>query len=166
MSHYRQAWIGPLVSDANHDVTSSDDPEYNCVAWALGLTDRWVWPGRDDAWWPDSIRQDDSVESFIELFRSVDFERCDSAALETGYERVAVFASGERQIEADLSSATLRDRYAKEHADRRAKLAALSRERAIPVLPISTDRDVALQLRELIGKRIEQRAAAATGPAR
>lgn len=79
---------------------------------------------------------------------------------------VAVFASGERQIEADSSSATLRDRYAKEHADRRAKLAALSRERAIPVLPISTDRDVALQLRELIGKRIERRPAAATGPAR
>jgi uncharacterized protein (DUF58 family) len=65
-----------------------------------------------------------------------------------------VFSFGERQIEVETSESRLRRRFAAEHIEWRARLAALSRDRAIPVLPISTDRDVADQLRELIGKRL------------
>lgn len=70
----------------------------------------------------------------------------------------AIFSSGHGQLEVDSSSADLRARFASEHAAWRARLAELSRRRAIPVLPISTDRDVAAQLQELIGRRSDQRA--------
>ncbi|MEA1834324.1 DUF58 domain-containing protein [Methylobacterium durans] len=75
----------------------------------------------------------------------------------------AIFSSGEAQIEVDSSSASLRRRYAEERAAWRARLTGLSRRRAIPVLGLSTDRDAASQLRELIGKRTERRATSASG---
>ena len=69
----------------------------------------------------------------------------------------AVFSAGEGQIEVETSSSGLRDRYARERVAWRERLTALSHKRAIPVLPISSDRDVAQQLRELIGKRTSPR---------
>lgn len=75
----------------------------------------------------------------------------------------AVFSSGEAQVEVDSSSAGLRRRYAEDRAAWRARLTGLSRQRAIPVLALSTDRDAATQLRELIGKRTKRRAASAGG---
>ena len=74
-----------------------------------------------------------------------------------------VFSSGETQIEVDVSSGDLRRRYADERAAWRQRLTALSRHRSIPVLPVSTERDVAAQLRELIGRRTERRAASIGG---
>jgi uncharacterized protein (DUF58 family) len=65
----------------------------------------------------------------------------------------ATFSSGEAQIELDASAASLRRRFSDERRQWRARLAGLSRDRAIPILPIATDRDVAMQLRELIGRR-------------
>jgi uncharacterized protein (DUF58 family) len=76
----------------------------------------------------------------------------------------AIFSSGEAQIEID-ASAGLRRSFAAEREQWRLGLAELSRSRAIPVLPISTERDVAEQLRELIGRRQAQRRAAASGRA-
>jgi uncharacterized protein (DUF58 family) len=69
----------------------------------------------------------------------------------------AVFSSGEAQIEVDSSSQSLRRRYSQERDEWRSRLASLSRQRAIPVLSVATDRDIATQLRELIGKRLERR---------
>lgn len=73
----------------------------------------------------------------------------------------ATFSSGQAQIEVDASAASLRQRFADERVQWRAQLAELSRSRAIPVLPISTDRDVAEQFRELIGRRQAQKLASA-----
>jgi uncharacterized protein (DUF58 family) len=71
----------------------------------------------------------------------------------------AIFTSGGRQIEVDTSSHSLRQRFAEESAAWRNRLAALSKERAVPVLPISTHRDVGTQLRELIGQRAARKTA-------
>ena len=71
----------------------------------------------------------------------------------------AIFSSGGRQLEVDTSSQSLRQRFADERAAQRNRLAALSKERSVPVLPISTHRDVATQLRELIGKHAARRTA-------
>jgi uncharacterized protein (DUF58 family) len=65
----------------------------------------------------------------------------------------AIFSSDGRQIEVDTSSHSLRLQFAEKSAARRDRLSSLSKQRAIPVLPISTHRDVATQLRELIGQR-------------
>ncbi|WP_246696833.1 DUF58 domain-containing protein [Methylobacterium planeticum] len=75
----------------------------------------------------------------------------------------AVFSSGGAQVEVDSSSPGLRRRYADERAAWGERLTGLSRRRAIPILRISTEREVATQLRELIGKRMERRASSAGG---
>ena len=75
---------------------------------------------------------------------------------------LATFSSGEAQIELDASVPSLRKRFSEERRQWRARLAGLSRDRTIPVLPIATDRDVAVQLRELIGRR-QARGLAGTG---
>ncbi|SFD66733.1 Protein of unknown function DUF58 [Bosea sp. CRIB-10] len=78
----------------------------------------------------------------------------------------ATFSSGTAQIELDASATSLRQRFSAERRQWRARLADLSRDRAIPILPIATDRDAAVQLRELLGRRQARRlAGAGTGAA-
>lgn len=73
----------------------------------------------------------------------------------------AVVAEAGRQIEVDLSANALRRSFASDFAGRRARGERFSLHHAIPVLPLSTDRDVAEQLRELLGRRLERRRRAA-----
>lgn len=77
----------------------------------------------------------------------------------------ATFSSAEAQIEVDPSDASLRRRFRDERMQWRQNLAELSRSRAIPVLAISPDRDVAVQFRELIGRHQAQKLANASGRA-
>jgi len=65
----------------------------------------------------------------------------------------AVLAEGDRQIEVDLSASDLRRRFASGFAEWRARIERSALQRAIPVLPIRTDRDPAQQLLALIGRR-------------
>lgn len=69
-----------------------------------------------------------------------------------------VLAEGDRQIEVDLSAGDLRRRFASGFADWRARIEHIALQRAIPVLPIRTDRDPAQQLRALLGRRLRQAA--------
>ena len=75
----------------------------------------------------------------------------------------ATFSSGASQIEINSSASALRADFSRARTEWRERLAQLSRSRAIPVLPISTERDAGEQLRELIGKRRAQQMAGATG---
>jgi hypothetical protein len=67
-------------------------------------------------------------------------------------------SDGERQIEADLSSRDLRQRHASAFAERRDKAGRFSLDHDIPVLPLTTEHDVAGQLRELLGRRLQRKA--------
>jgi uncharacterized protein (DUF58 family) len=73
----------------------------------------------------------------------------------------AVLAEADRQIEVDLSASALRRGFAEDFAGRRERGAHFSLHHAIPVLPLSTHRDVAGQFRELLGRRLERRRRAA-----
>ena len=74
-------------------VTSDPSVEYNCIAWAAGNMDRWWWP---DAfcqyYWPPEVDRDESIDSFVRVFQHLGYEPCVDAELETGVERVAIFA--------------------------------------------------------------------------
>lgn len=72
----------------------------------------------------------------------------------------AVVAGQDRQLEVDLSAGDLRLRFASDFAQRRSRLEQFSLHHAIPVLPVSTERDVPDQFRELLGRRLGRRAAA------
>jgi hypothetical protein len=81
----------PNLDENNYKATSPGDNGYNCIAWAYGVNDNWFWPD-DYYFWPEDIKREETVEAFIELFRSINYERCDTASLETDREKVAIYA--------------------------------------------------------------------------
>ncbi|WP_035484670.1 DUF58 domain-containing protein [Geminicoccus roseus] len=70
-----------------------------------------------------------------------------------------VMAAGELQLEVDTSSRRLGQSFADDFAQRLQTLRRLSRERAMPFLPISTEGEVAGQVRSLLGRHAARRAA-------
>lgn len=82
----------PKLKNVPYEVTSPEDDEYNCVAWALGEVDRW-WSPTPGYHWPD-IPRDAALETFIALFEQAGYHRCDASDHEPGFDRVAVYAIG------------------------------------------------------------------------
>jgi uncharacterized protein (DUF58 family) len=64
-----------------------------------------------------------------------------------------VLAEGDLRLRINTRSGLLRKRYASSFAERREKVAAFGRHRAIPILPLRADRDVASQLRAALAPR-------------
>ena len=65
-----------LKSDPNFKLTSQPTYRYNCIAFAMGMSDRWV----DVAnlpwhWWPP-VQKDDTINSLIAAFEYFGFEKC------------------------------------------------------------------------------------------
>jgi uncharacterized protein (DUF58 family) len=68
-----------------------------------------------------------------------------------------VMAEGELQLEVNTSERGLRERYRAEFGQRLSRIRELSRQREIPVLPLSTAEPVEAQLRSLLGAREQGR---------
>lgn len=82
----------PLLALENHSVESPESDEYNCIGWACGLNDRSLWPANEFHEWPADLPQEDELQSFIALFQKYGYEICASPDLESGFEKVAVYA--------------------------------------------------------------------------
>jgi hypothetical protein len=75
-------------------VTSPRDRDYNCVAWAAGVTDAWWWPVGEgwQPFWPEGVPRQATLDAFQPAFATLGYASCDSEALEGGFEKVALFA--------------------------------------------------------------------------
>ena len=72
---------------------ASESTAYNCIAWAVGRTDAWWWPAAgSDAYWPEQVPNEETVEAFILAFATCGFEPCDAAEPQPGYEKIALYA--------------------------------------------------------------------------
>lgn len=79
-------------------VTSPATTEYNCIAWAAGETDRFWWPDlMGVAYWPEGVPRQESLEAFVQAYRTLGYEPCDSAAVEFGVEKIAVYVDDLRE---------------------------------------------------------------------
>jgi len=84
----------PRLQERGFEITSPQDPGYNCVAWAAGDTSHWWWPGESPfSYWPANVNRVESLESFIDAFATIGYEPADSSNLDDGIEKVAIFAS-------------------------------------------------------------------------
>ncbi len=82
----------PQLTEENHEVTSPRTIKYNCIAWAVGATDRWWQPG---VHWPvESSRNDHGIGNLIIALKSLGFEECADGELEEGAEKLAIYGSG------------------------------------------------------------------------
>lgn len=87
-----------LKYDKDFKVTSKATYEYNCIAWALQYTDRFMWPdsgatsGLDGVYyWPDGVEKCVDINTFIEAFRQQGYEICTNGDYEEGYRKIALY---------------------------------------------------------------------------
>lgn len=68
-----------------YEVLRPATPVYNCIAWTLGMTDRWVWPS--------STGKGPTLADFDDLYRSHGYRRSDTLNFEkeAGIEKVIVY---------------------------------------------------------------------------
>lgn len=81
-----------LEKDANFVLTSPASYLYNCIAYAMGLEDRWI----DCAnlpwhWWPP-VSKGETDSDLVEVFRYFGFEACGmDDTLDEQYDKVALY---------------------------------------------------------------------------
>lgn len=82
----------PLKNDPNYKLTSPETFEYNCIAFAMGMLDRWI--DSSDIpwhWWPP-VRKDTSPSSLVEAFKYFGFEECGmDDKVDEQYDKVALY---------------------------------------------------------------------------
>jgi hypothetical protein len=87
----------PRLVGNQYQITSPRDRQYNCIAWAVGDTQRWWWPGENkkEEYWPLGVKRERSREAFVAAFVSLGYAACDSEVFEAGYQKIALFENDE-----------------------------------------------------------------------
>jgi hypothetical protein len=87
--------VFPGLTGRDYRITSPANRDYNCVAWAVGDTGDWWWPGPhvEIEYWPAGIPREVTLFACRELFASLGYVACDSEELEPGFEKIALFAN-------------------------------------------------------------------------
>jgi hypothetical protein len=81
----------PRLTAQNHPITSPPSADYNCVAWSAADTEHWWQPG---VFWPvEAPSVEFGIVLLEEAFRALGYEACDDAALERGFEKVALYGN-------------------------------------------------------------------------
>ena len=83
----------PRLAAEGYQVTSEPNDEYNCIAYAAGETDRW-WTHIEEAdyYWPDNATRTPSIQSLIEAFTGLGYQRSEHAGNEPGFRKIALYA--------------------------------------------------------------------------
>lgn len=86
----------PGLTSTNFHITSPETRAYNCIAWAAGDTARWWWPDddpeNDSVYWPAEVERQETLAAFVTAFAMLGFLPCEGEGLESGFERIALFA--------------------------------------------------------------------------
>lgn len=81
----------PNLAAEGYRITSPSTAIYNCFAWAANEDWCWWWPDID-FYWPKNAPYEETLDAFIQAYRTLGYEPCDNADLETGFEKVALYA--------------------------------------------------------------------------
>src|SRR5438477_4656346 len=88
-----EGWYRRLAG-SDYEVTSDEEPFYNCIAHALGESHRFydpIMPPIAPYYWPTDVPRQQSAANWIAVFRRAGYEVCASPAFEEGYEKVAIY---------------------------------------------------------------------------
>lgn len=82
----------PNLSKLNSHITSPPDTDYNCIAWAAGLDDIWLWPDNlPHGYWPNGITNKATVQAFREAFSIYGYNECADGSFEEGLTKVVLY---------------------------------------------------------------------------
>lgn len=95
-----QTWLirnfPQLTYDSKFCVTSPVTAVYNCIAWAMGLNDRWVYPEIyiPGHWWPPIPERNLNPDSLVKAFEYMGFIQCPNGNAEPDFDKVALYKKG------------------------------------------------------------------------
>ncbi len=92
--HERLRAALPRLTADNYRETSPAAWEYNCIAWAAGVSDAWWWPA-PGRYWPANVPREESLTAFVAAFSTLGYTPSVSSVLEPGVEKVALYATGQ-----------------------------------------------------------------------
>ncbi|MBI4180731.1 MAG: hypothetical protein HY528_02260 [Chloroflexi bacterium] len=92
----------PNLNNKNHSITSPASDNYNCIAWAFEVNDKWMWPGDLDSYWPAGVAGRDELETITQLYIDSGYEKRASGEREEGYKKVAIFVNRDGPTHAAL----------------------------------------------------------------
>lgn len=90
----------PKLTDENHSITSPSTDNYNCIAWAYEVSNKWMWPGYPDCYWPSDVAGVDELRTLIQLYLDAGYEECDNGQREDGFKKVAIYVNQEGPLHA------------------------------------------------------------------
>lgn len=84
--------VFPGLRDSSYAITSAPSVDYNCIAWAAEDSGRWWEPDPLLIYdWPPNVPRDDTIAAYVDAFRALGYELCESPAHEPGVQKVALF---------------------------------------------------------------------------
>jgi hypothetical protein len=86
----------PKITPSNCRCTSPATDDYNCIAWAYEKDNVWCEPG---LFWPIP-RHDYTIETYMELFASIGYRRCEDALYEEGFQKIVLYIKDEKPTHA------------------------------------------------------------------
>lgn len=78
------------LKDSEFKITSPKDAQYNCIAFAADDQTKWWW-SIGNKFWLKGVPKNESPKSFILAFKQLGYKLCESAELEKGFEKVAIY---------------------------------------------------------------------------
>ena len=88
-----EKWF-PVLASSGYRITSPQDVNYNCIAWAADDAER-RWDTDEDYYWPDDVPRVDSVDALIKVYEGLGYAVCGNVDLESDYEKVAVYGDAD-----------------------------------------------------------------------
>jgi hypothetical protein len=85
----------PGLAQSGSEITSPFDETYNCIAFAAQDAERRWWRPSEEAYWPSEAPRHVTLAAFEQAFRTLGYARCEDGALESGFQRIAIFADAQ-----------------------------------------------------------------------
>jgi hypothetical protein len=100
------SWV-PSVFENIHlgvfDCSSDRTPNYNCIAWAAGRTNRPWWPiGVAPYFWPTGpgvsieLPGEETIDNFVNAFKTEGYSVCRNGKFHRRYEKIALYVNDQR----------------------------------------------------------------------
>ena len=80
----------PKLAAEGFEIVDPPSDRYNCIAFAVGDTGKW-WSVHQPDYWPAHATRSNSIESLVEVFAGLGFERCCDSRTEPGFGKVALY---------------------------------------------------------------------------
>lgn len=88
-----------LLEGENYQITSGQTNLYNCLSWAVGVSNRWIWPDEyETGAWPPQLPRNETLENFRRFFELCGFVNCENGDLNCQLEKIAIYTDDDNNV--------------------------------------------------------------------